>query len=167
LLVLHELAHVALGHTNRVNAGSGVSVEVVADPQSIDARRSIELAADLYSINAIADEWRSQLLSSAINLHNAFHMFEIFGVRPSKEYPTADERLAAMFMNMGLQGRERDFAESWLSDHRGRQAVVAAEETSPAGLVGRFTETLDIDSAYAIARRVRSDLEKAGLALDY
>lgn len=167
LLILHELGHVALGHTSQVDVGGAVKVDIVSRSGPPGSRWILELAADAYSVEAIVEKWRGELLSSLINLHNVFHFLEIFGLLPTLEYPSAEERMSSMIVKMGLGQREQAFADGWLSDYRRRQATIAGDVRTPAETLGRFAEVMGIRTAYADIDRIRNDLVASGIALDY
>ncbi|OCW59581.1 hypothetical protein [Hoeflea olei] len=167
LLILHELGHVALGHTTRVDVGGAIQVDIVPHTSSLSSRRSIELAADAYSVEAVIEKWRSELLSSLLNLHNVFHFLEIFGLQHTQEYPSADERLSLMISKMGLGHSEQAFADSWLSDYRHRQAMISANGRTPVETLRRFAEVMDSRAAYKALDRIRRDLAASGIVLDY
>ena len=166
LLLLHELGHVALGHTGRPGNGGEARAVVVSDPGAQGARAQLELAADTYAIDSVADEWRPQMLSSLIFLHNVFHFFEVFGLRPSVEYPSVEVRLARMIDRLGLPEDDRAFAAGWLSDYRRRAEVIAAQPTDAETLCRRFERVMTAKEAYAIVEEIRRGFLARGIKLE-
>jgi len=166
LLLLHELGHVALGHTRARTAGDGAAINAVADPGDGDARVRLELEADAFSLDSVVPEWRAQLLASVISLHNVFRFFEVFGVVPSQEYPSADQRLAALMDRMPLSAADRAFADVWLDDYRRRQRTIAAPPATAGDMIDRFDRTMDAATAYRTVDAIRADLAASGIVLE-
>lgn len=166
LLLLHELGHVVLGHTDARSASARATVDTVPDPGESRERLRLQLEADAYALDGVAPQWRAQMLASLICLHNVFHFFEIFGVRPAREYPTADQRLAALIERMPLSGPDRIFADSWLGDYRRREATIAARPSTADEMVNQFDRTMDVATAYRVVDEIRADLNASGIVLE-
>ena len=166
LLVLHEVGHVELGHTQRSLINKDVEVRAVSNAIQSATREQLEFDADAYSLDCIRKEWQPSLLASLIDLHNVFHFVEIFGVRPSNEYPSTENRLSTMINRIPLLEEDRQFAQSWLEDYRLRQRTIAAGTSSPSEMVERFDSTMTIDKAYRVVQDIRSKLNATVGILD-
>lgn len=156
LLALHETGHQALGHSVPKQVANEVSAQQMASCEK--PRRELELEADAYSISAIAEAWRPQILASLFSLHDVFHFLEIFGIQPSVDYPSAGERLAAMVKLMQLDGQRAQFAESWLSDYERRRHQIAAGSSELEVVAARFDKVLDVRTAYDVMRQVKAGM---------
>lgn len=151
LLVLHEIGHHALGHSQIRPIASGMA-RITPDR----TRETLELEADAFAINAICKAWRPNMLASLISLFDVFHFFEVLGLPPSAGYPEAGARLSAMIDHLGLSEKDAAFARSWLDGYARRRDEAGTETLALDALAERYDKVMDVRTAYEVIDTLRA-----------
>lgn len=158
-LLLHEVAHVTLGHADVGGATSEAAALGGLEGEASLALRQ-ELEADAQAMAWIATSWRGPIQSSLIGLFGAHAFAEAFRGASDRHHPLAVDRLKSLSRAADLTEADREIVDSWIED-RARHFVTMAGDREAAGgsIQANIYKTMSPSHARAIVHEVRTRIQ--------
>lgn len=154
-LLLHEMAHIELGHL-RGHATSELAQIALIEPEQLDRTQIEEVEADRQAIGWIRPEHRSDIVSSIIFLLGTFAFFEAFAGGLSREHPLAVNRIAAIVADGAIDDDTRAIAMGWIEDRAAAFRRLASERLAARGtLWHQIAASMPTTTALTVIEHVR------------
>lgn len=158
--VLHELAHIELGHFEGDRARGEIGHIALLEAEALTLFQLQEFEADEAALRMIAPAFRSDIQSSLLFLFGGNAFLEAFtGV--SESHPLAINRLSRLADAAALPPDVQTIVASWIADRARHFRLMAGDRSGVEDGLARIEEKVPAREALAILSRANARLRKA------
>lgn len=167
-IILHEFAHLELGHCATGHIVSERPVPRLAQSEELSAMQLREFEADRYAVELIVPERRKECMPSAAFLFGGYSFMEAFsGYSSQSSHPLATNRIAALLDVVDADMDEADrnvFSDLVAGRVQAIQRMTPEREEQGGSLRFRIEKTMPYLEAVAATRAIKERvLSETGL----
>ena len=155
-VLLHELAHIELGHLSTKRLRSERFQPALLESETLNRWQEEEMEADLYAWQLIQSETRHLFVPSIIFFIGAYAFIEVFSGPLAKAYPLAINRLSNLLSHTDMATNDRNIAVSWVDQQANTFRSLCHERNQRGGSIrGRIKESMPVKTAYKIIEDIK------------
>lgn len=134
-VLLHELAHIRLGHLRGEPTRSETLAASILSPEVLTEAQQDELGADRYALALIPAEARVLFGPSIVFFFGAFAFIELFAGSLSSNHPLAVNRISALVDMCPMRPGDKQILVSWVTEQAERFREFAKARQSAGGSI--------------------------------
>lgn len=155
-VLLHELAHIELGHLSNKKLRSERFQPVLLEPEPLNQWQAEEMEADQYAWQLIQAETRHLFVPSIIFFLGAYAVIEVFSGHMTKAYPLAINRLSNLLSLTDMQANDMNIAVSWVDQQVNTFRRLRGDRDQSGGSIrNRIKESMPVETAYKIVTQIK------------
>lgn len=155
-VMLHELAHLHLGHVLLDRPKSEAAALALLEPERLSVEQQDELDADAQALQWIGSDYRGPIQSSLIFLMGSHAFVEAFSGGLSQSHPLSINRLSRLAHAAQLPAEERDIVHGWITDRaRNFRELAAARSASGGSIRVNIYRALSVEQAWTVVNEVK------------
>jgi hypothetical protein len=155
--LLHELAHIELGHLAFSPARSETRQFSLLEPEALNACQYDELAADAFALCLIPQQSRAAFGPSLVFMVGAFAFLEAFSGNLSADHPLAVNRMSQMVALCEMPVDDQAIYIGWIDHQVEKLQQFAAARVSGGGSI---RERIAMSMPASLATRIIVEIKK-------
>lgn len=166
-VLMHELAHIELGHLSTNRLRSERFQPVLLESETLNQWQAEEMEADLYAWHLIQPATRHLFVPSIIFFLGAYTFIEVFSGPLNTAYPLAVNRLSNLLSHTDMKANDMKIAVSWVEQQANTFRNLSIERDQSGGSIReRIHESMPVDKAYKIIGDIKSTVSSEYGPLD-
>lgn len=150
-VLLHELAHIELGHLSISGVNSERLHFSLLEREAMNACKEDELAADAFAIGLIPSTSQAAFTPSLVFLLGAFAFLEVFSGNLSANHPLAVNRLSRLVDLCRMAPDEKSILVAWIEQQIQKFRNLSDDRASGGGSIrNRIEAKMPVQTAYRI-----------------
>jgi hypothetical protein len=155
-VLLHELAHIELGHLSTKRLRSERFQPVLLESEPLNQWQAEEMEDDLYAWELIQPETRHAFVPSIIFFLGAYAFIEVFSGSLTKAYPLAINRLSNLLSHTDMKANDMNIAVSWVEQQANTLRSLRLDRDQSGGSIrDRIKESMPVETAYKIISEIK------------